>query len=115
MAARPPEIQAIIESNFAGDDDIFAVTTKSFLANLDQSLKEYRSAVKSRDCAKIRAAAHRLSGDTSLFHRPEVCKVFRSIEDSAKSGVATESQVNDEAERALEGLKAELVAALQIS
>ena len=113
MATYKAEIQSIIDLNFAGDADIFAAAAESFLASLEPAIEEYRSAILGRDCVRIRAAAHRLSGDVSLFHRPEVARAFSAIEDSAKLGVATKIQLSDDAERALLGLKSELETALR--
>lgn len=83
----------MLEESFLGDWAIFSSTAQVFIENIGENFSEFEQAYSNRNLAETARLAHRIKGETSLFHIREVPEHFKAIDLSARSG-----QFLDEAE-----------------
>lgn len=101
-------IDQVVEQNFAGDWEIFKTTVECFLANYSEGLGELESAIRSGDVEQSMRTAHRLKGESSLFHDPGVTELFKAMEFCARQGELPSLELFKEAKKSLEGLVSDL-------
>jgi HPt (histidine-containing phosphotransfer) domain-containing protein len=82
----PAAFELTLEQNFAGDAEIFEVTALAFLESAEANLAELVDAFAAQDVDRTMRAAHRLKGETSLFHIAEVATAFKALEFLARNG-----------------------------
>jgi HPt (histidine-containing phosphotransfer) domain-containing protein len=101
-------VEKAILINFAGDREIFFDTVVGFLGTLPELFREFEIAYSQQNCGELRALAHRLKGETGLFHLPEVSERLAGIEKMSTQGCAPSSEVFAQAQSSLEQLENEL-------
>jgi hypothetical protein len=108
-------VEILIDENYAGDASIFVAAAESFLEGFALSQQDLREAFEARDLTRMAALAHRLKGDTGLFHHKETPKLFQKIDMTARAGqLSDRADVND-ALLALHRLADELKVAIKIN
>jgi len=106
-------LAAVIEDGFAGDWDIFHDTAVSFLETVEENLKSVREVFAKQDLDGTMRAAHRLKGETSLFHNKSASQIFKKIEEDARKGQLPTADLVSEAEGLTRVLAAELKVILE--
>jgi len=101
-------VEQAILINFSGDREIFFDTVAGFLGTLPELCREFEAAYSQQNCGNLVAIAHRLKGETGLFHIPAVSERLAGIEKMSMRGCAPSSEVFAQAKSSLEKLENEL-------
>lgn len=113
MAIDEAALASVIDEGFAGDWSIFHDTAVSFLETIDENLENFKAVFAQQDLDGTMRAAHRMKGETSLFHNKSASLLFKKIEEGTRAGQMPTADLVSEAEGLARVLAAELKVILE--